>query len=82
MKPYNPFKPHFCQFGDGSFGMRKLSFYQLGWAYLDTNDMRYWRESKYGGSRHADLSALKTLVAHLKASRQRAKDAKKSRRVS
>jgi hypothetical protein len=81
MKLYNPFKPHFCQFGDSRFGMRKLSVFAPGWTYLDTNDMRYWRESKYDGSRHTDLAALKRLVADRTESIQRAKNAKKSWRV-
>lgn len=83
MKLYNPFKPHFCEFGDGQFGMRRLSFFPLnGWTYLDTCDMRFWSESKYSGSRHQDLAVLKNLVAERLASIKRAKDAKKSRRIS
>ena len=79
---YNPFKPHFCQFGDSHFGMRKLSLAVLGWVYLDTFDMKFWLHAKYTGSRHTDLADLKALVADHYASTQYEKDAKKSWRVS
>jgi hypothetical protein len=79
---YNPFAPHYCQFGDGKFGLRKLSLRDVGWSYLDTGDMRFWPHAMYTGSRHTDLADLKALVADRYTSIQRAKDAKKSRRVS
>jgi hypothetical protein len=79
MKLYNPFKPHFCQFGDGQFGMRKLSL--AGWAYLDTSDMGFWLRAAYTGSRHTDLVALKRLVTDRTESTQRGKNKNKSRRV-
>ena len=82
MKFYNPFKPHFCQFGDGRFGMRKLSLAFTRWVYLDTFDMMFWTNAKYTGSRHTDLANLKELVANHYASIQYEKDAKKSWRVS
>ncbi len=81
MKFYNPFKAHFCQFGDSRFGMRKLSLFDAGWVYLDTSDMRFWPDAKYEGSRHTDLAALKRLVADRMESIQRAKNTKKSWRV-
>jgi hypothetical protein len=38
---YNPFKPHLCQFNNGTYGIRKLS--ALFWIYLDADDYRsYW----------------------------------------
>ncbi len=81
MKLYNPFKPHYCQFGDGQFGLRKLSLRDVGWSYLDTGDMRFWPHAMYTGSRHTDLAALKRLVTDRTESIQRAKNAKKSWRV-
>lgn len=83
MKLYNPFKPHYCEFGDGQFGMRRLSYFPLnGWRYIDTCDMRFWSESKYSGSRHPSLEAVKAEVERKLAIIKRHKDAKKSRRVS
>lgn len=80
MKFYNPFKAHFCQFGNGEFGMRKLT--PFGWKYLDTNDMQFWHGSNYGGSRFASLSAVKSVVADKLEQKRREKMKSKSWRIS
>jgi hypothetical protein len=84
MKLYNPFKPHYCEFGDGQFGMRKLSliFPFSGWLYLDTDDMHFWSKPIYSGSKYPSLEAVKAKVDRQLETIKRAKDAKKSRRVS
>jgi hypothetical protein len=82
MKLYNPFMPHYCQFGDGQFGMRKLSLANVGWIYLDTSDVLFWPGSNYTGSRHKDLAGFKAMVADRHAAIRREKNAKKTRRVS
>lgn len=80
MKFYNPFKPHFCEFGDGTFGMRKLSIF-FGWVYLDTSDMHFWQGSNYSGSRHQSLGSAKAVIAKNKAAIQKELLNKKSKRV-
>lgn len=80
MKFYNPFKAHFCQFGNGEFGMRKLTSW--GWQYLDTYDMYFWSKSTYSGSRYASLGAVKAVVANELEKKRREKMKSKSWRVS
>jgi hypothetical protein len=80
MKLYNPFKAHFCQFGTGEFGMRKLTTF--GWQYLDTSDMHFWDRSDYSGSRFGSLHEAKLAVAAKVDAKRRARDTKKSWRVS
>ena len=38
MKLFNPFKPHIVQFGDGTYGVRRLStiFLFEAWEFLDS----------------------------------------------
>jgi hypothetical protein len=82
MKLYNPFAPHYCHFSDGRFGLRKLSLLEAGWVYLDINDMRFWKDTKFNGTRHSDLGDFKALIADRYASIEREKNVNKSWRVS
>lgn len=49
MKFYNPFKPHLCKFGNGLYGVRKLTFF--GWEYFDQDSIiplhHWWLPYKY-----------------------------------
>ena len=81
MKIYNPFKAHYCRFGDGRYGVRKLSLRELGWMYFDTNDMKFWLVANFRGSRHDSLGALKSLLAEHQRAADLLKNRNKSRRV-
>lgn len=44
MKFYNPFLPHVVEFRNGTYAVRKLSIFWMGWCYKDlkTNKDYWW----------------------------------------
>ena len=44
---YNPFKPHIVQLYNNDYAIRRFSFGDLSWTYLDRIDEYWWNLNKH-----------------------------------